>query len=171
MCNASFQQLTFPCRCKNAIVRPAAIRSASWTLMIPRRIDLSPTSAFCQRLSRNWSIADSPRISADTACFRFTSELTAPNTRQRQQLSAYTTRHRASTSMYSLTFCVRFLLPECHQRNPAVQVAAVMLRTPPVTRQSAARSARRPRPAGRSHYVVISRDGRKLVTRVRVMLP
>ena len=23
------------------------------------------------------------------------------------------TRHRASTSMYSLTFCVRFLLPEC----------------------------------------------------------
>jgi len=27
------------------------------------------------------------------------------------------------------------------------------------------------RPAGRSHYVVISRDGRKLVTRVRVMLP
>jgi len=31
--------------------------------------------------------------------------------------------------------------------------------------------ARRPRPDGRSHYVVISRDGRKLVTRVRVMLP
>jgi len=30
---------------------------------------------------------------------------------------------------------------------------------------------RRPRPAGRSHYVVISRDGRKLVTRVRVTLP
>jgi len=25
------------------------------------------------------------------------------------------TRHRASTSMYSLTFCVRFLLPERHQ--------------------------------------------------------
>jgi len=40
----------------------------------------------------------------------------------------------------------------------------------PVTRQSAASSARRPRPAGRSHYVVISRDRRKLVTRVRVML-
>jgi len=31
--------------------------------------------------------------------------------------------------------------------------------------------ARRPHPDGRSHYVVISRDGRKLVTRVRVMLP
>jgi len=40
--------------------------------------------------------------------------------------------HRASTSMYSLTFCVRFLLPERHQWKPAVQAAAVMLRTPPV---------------------------------------
>ena len=80
------------------------------------------------------------------------------------------TRHRASTSMYSLTFCVRFLLPEPHQWKPAVQTAAVMLRTPAVTRQSAASSARKPRPAGRSHYVVISRDGRKLVTTVRVML-
>ena len=97
---------------------------------------------------------------------------------------AYETRHRASTSMYSLTFCVRFLLPERHQRKPAVQAAAVMLRTPPspvdshspashahfpymarnfenapITRQSAASSACRPRPASRSHYVVISRDG------------
>jgi len=43
------------------------------------------------------------------------------------------TRHRASTSMYSLTFCIRFLLPERHQRKPAVQAAAVMLRTPPST--------------------------------------
>jgi len=41
----------------------------------------------------------------------------------------------------------------------------------PVTRQSPACSARRPRPASRSHYVVISPDERKLVTRVRVMLP
>jgi len=95
--------------------------------------------------------------------------------------------------MYSLTFCVRFLLPECHQWKPAVQTAAVMLRTPPVGGRSpagrprplpgcgarflgrppvACRSpaggARRPCPASRSHYVVISRDGRKLVTRVRV---
>ena len=44
-----------------------------------------------------------------------------------------TTRHRASTSTYSLTFCVRFLLPERHQRKPAVQAAVVMLRTPPST--------------------------------------
>jgi len=42
---------------------------------------------------------------------------------------------------------------------------------PPVARRSPAGGARRPRPAGRSHYVVISQDGRKLVTRVRVMLP
>ena len=45
--------------------------------------------------------------------------------------------------MYSLTFCVRFLLPERHQRKPAVQAAAVMLRTPPVDGQS---PASQPRP-------------------------
>jgi len=102
-----------------------------------------------------------------------------------------TTRHRASTSMYSLTFCIRFLLPERHQWKPAVQAAAVMLRMPPSTPitsepatctsyiwrtilrtpPSPASSAHRPRPAGCSHYDVISRDGRKLVTRIRVMLP
>jgi len=57
--------------------------------------------------------------------------------------SAKKTRHRASTSMYSLTFCVRFLLRERHQRKPAVQAAAVMLRTPPVDGQS---PASQPRP-------------------------
>ena len=36
--------------------------------------------------------------------------------------------------MYSLTFCVRFLLPERHQWKPAIQTAAVMLRTPPSAR-------------------------------------
>jgi len=46
--------------------------------------------------------------------------------------------HRASTSMYSLTFCFRVMLPECHQCKPAVQAAAVMLRTPPVDGQSPA---------------------------------
>jgi len=49
--------------------------------------------------------------------------------------------------MYSLTFCVRVMLPECHQWKPAVQAAAVMLRTPPVDGQSPASSARRPRRA------------------------
>jgi len=53
------------------------------------------------------------------------------------------TRHTASTSMYSLTFCVRFLLPESCQRKPAVQAAAVMLRTPPVDGLS---PASQPRP-------------------------
>jgi len=46
-----------------------------------------------------------------------------------------------------------------------------VLGAPPVARRSPAGGACRSRPAGRSHYVVISRDGRKLVTRVRVMLP
>jgi len=84
--------------------------------------------------------------------------------------------------------------PECHHWKPTVQAAAVMLRTPPrrqpVTSQPATfashirraffktppspaghRPAARTHPAERSHYVVISRDGGKLVTRVRVMLP
>jgi len=39
------------------------------------------------------------------------------------------TMHRASTSMYSLTFCIRVMSPECHHWKPAVQ--AVILRTPP----------------------------------------
>ena len=81
------------------------------------------------------------------------------------------TRHRASTSMYSLIFYVRLMSPERHHLKPAVQAAAVMLRTPPstasyrpasharfpftarnfenapVTRRSPASSARRPRRA------------------------
>ena len=40
-------------------------------------------------------------------------------------------RRKASTSMYSLTFCVRVMLPERHQWKPAVKTAAV--RTPPST--------------------------------------
>jgi len=62
--------------------------------------------------------------------------------------------------MYSLKFCVRFLLPERYQRKPAY---GAQFWECPVIHQSAASSARRPRPAGRSHYVVISQDGRKLV--------
>jgi len=44
---------------------------------------------------------------------------------------AYTTRHRANTSMYSLTFCVRVMSPKHHHWKPAVQAATVMFRTPP----------------------------------------
>jgi len=71
--------------------------------------------------------------------------------------------------MYSLTFCVRVMLPEGHQWKPAVQAAAVMLRTPRST--ASHRPAARADPAKRSHYVVMSWDGRTLVTRVRVTLP
>jgi len=41
------------------------------------------------------------------------------------------TRHRASTSMYWLTFCVRVMSAERQHWKPTVQAAAVMLRTPP----------------------------------------
>jgi len=54
---------------------------------------------------------------------------------------------------------------------PASRMWRAVLGAPPIARQSPAGGVRRPRPASRSHYVVISRDGRKLVTRVRVMLP
>ena len=92
--------------------------------------------------------------------------------------------------MHSLTFYIRVMLPQRHQWKPAVQTAAVMLKTlPPSTvsyrpashahfpyiarnfENAPRRPAARSRPAERLHYVVISRDGRKLVTRVRVMLP
>ena len=52
------------------------------------------------------------------------------------------TRHRASTSMYSLTFCVRVMSPERHHWKSAVSAAAVMLRTPPVDCQSPASQPR-----------------------------
>jgi len=106
-----------------------------------------------------------------------------------QNLTTEWTRHTASTSMYSLTFCVHIMLPEGHQWKPAVQAAAVMLRTPPsplpVNGQLPAsqprplpiyavqfwerapspashRPAVRTDPAEHSHYVVISWDGWKL---------
>jgi len=46
--------------------------------------------------------------------------------------------------MYSLTFCVRVMLPERYQWKPAVQAAAVMLKTPPVDGQSPASHAHFP---------------------------
>jgi len=44
--------------------------------------------------------------------------------------------------MCPLTFCVRVMSPERHQWKPAVLVAAVMLRTPPVDDQSLASQPR-----------------------------
>ena len=66
--------------------------------------------------------------------------------------------------MYSLTFCVRVMLPERHHeaRSPRRRSNVENARRRPVARAG---------PAERSHYVVMSRDRRKLVTRVRVMLP
>jgi len=79
------------------------------------------------------------------------------------------------------------MLPE--RQKPAVQAAAVMLRMPPSTaghrpvshahfpytahnfENAPVTRQQRAHPAERSHNVVISRDGRKLVTRVRIMLP
>ena len=52
------------------------------------------------------------------------------------------TRHRASTSMYSLTFCIRVMSPERHHWKPAVQATAVILRTPPIDGQSPASDPR-----------------------------
>ena len=60
------------------------------------------------------------------------------------QLLTCVTRHRASTSTYSLTFCVRVMSPKRHHWKPAVHAATVMLRTPPITRQWPASSACRP---------------------------
>ena len=61
-----------------------------------------------------------------------------------------TTRHRASTSMYSLTFCVRVMSSERHHWKTAVQAAAVMLRTPPSTASH--------RPASHAHLRYTARN-------------
>ena len=71
VCNASFQQLTFPCRCKNAVARPLLMKRTPWISTIWRCLDPSSTSASCQTLS----IADSHSTSANTACFRLASRL------------------------------------------------------------------------------------------------
>ena len=53
------------------------------------------------------------------------------------------TRHRASTSMYSLTFCVRFLLPERHQWKARIPDCRSNVENAPVGAQS---PTGRPRP-------------------------
>ena len=58
--------------------------------------------------------------------------------------------------------------PASQPRTLSIYGAQFWERPPsPASRRPAARA----HPAKRSHYVVILRDGRKLVTRVRVMLP
>ena len=46
VCNALFQQVTFPTRCKQAIVRPL-LKNARWTLTTRPHIDLSPIFPSC----------------------------------------------------------------------------------------------------------------------------
>jgi len=63
----------------------------------------------------------------------------------------YKTRHRASTSMYLLTFCIRVMSPERHHWKPAVQAATVMLRTPPPSTASY-------QPASHAHFPYTARN-------------
>ena len=96
--------------------------------------------------------------------------------------------------MYSLTFCIRVVArtPPVEARSPGHRsnvhntprrrpvtdqpamptshIRRAILRTPPPS-PAGRRPEAHTHPAERSHYVVISRDGRKLLTRVRVMLP
>ena len=85
------------------------------------------------------------KLSCSSGCYYqcFIVEAMTSSFSQHESRTLKIIRHRASTSMYSLTFSVCFLLPECHQRKPAVQAAAVMLRTSPVDGQS---PASQPRP-------------------------
>jgi len=115
----------------------------------------------------------------------------------RIHMTTMTTRHRASTSHVLANILrsryvagtppVEARSPGSHSNvenapcrrpdtgqpaTPTSHIRQAILRTPPpVTRGSLDSSACRPRPDGRLHYVVISRDGRNIVTRVRVMLP
>jgi len=52
--------------------------------------------------------------------------------------------------MYSLTFCVRVMLPERHQWKPVVQADAVMSRTPPSTASN--------RPPSHGHFPYTARN-------------
>jgi len=52
--------------------------------------------------------------------------------------------------MYSLTFCVRVMSPERHHWKPAIQAAAVMLRTPPSTASY--------RPASHARFLYTARN-------------
>ena len=74
--------------------------------------------------------------------------------------------------MYSLTFCVRFLLPERHQWKARIPDCRSNVENAP-RRAGRARLPYAARGFGGAprRPPVISRDERKLVTRVRVMLP
>ena len=79
-------------------------------------------------------------------CVDHTANSNTHNYRVRQKQ----TRHTASTSMYSLTFCARVMSPERHHWKPAVQAATVMLRTPPLTASH--------RPASHAYLLYMARN-------------
>ena len=66
--------------------------------MSERVLDLLGAS-YLRLLLRRWSIADSQSTSADTAYFRFTSQLTARFTRQKELLLAHITTKSAWMTM------------------------------------------------------------------------
>jgi len=73
-----------------------------------------------------------------------------------------------------LTMCIESSPPRWRPvtgqpATPTSHIRRAILRTTPSP--ASHRPAARADPAEHSHYVVISQDGRKLVTRVRVMLP
>jgi len=78
-----------------------------------------------------------------------THNITLPATPASQQTQILT-RHKASTSMYSLTCRVRVMSPEHHQWKPTVQASAVMLRMTP--------SMARRRPASHAHLPYTARN-------------
>ena len=96
-----------------------------------------------------------------------------PISTSRQVLSQLSHNHAYSDYKHVLANILRSLsvagTPPVEARSPGRR--RINVENAPVARRSPAGDARRPRPAGRSPYVVISRDGRKLVARVRVMLP
>ena len=59
VCNASFQQLTFSCHCKNAIV-PPLLKKCTMDFNDRRRTDPSPTSAFYHLMLCMRSISHGP---------------------------------------------------------------------------------------------------------------
>jgi len=84
----------------------------------------------CRRLSGFDILINAARPTGHTSLGTPSSHAAATPASQRV-CSLIETRHRESTSMYSLTFCVRVMSPERHHWKPAVQARAVMLRTPP----------------------------------------
>ena len=85
-------QLTFPCRCKSALVRPLPRKRT-----IQGHIDPSPTSsAFCRRLFRKCSMADSQSISRNATYSGSSVSLVPPVSLDRNSCSLQKILYRMS---------------------------------------------------------------------------